>query len=187
MLRVICLNWILKQAHAKIIADHKNKQTLRHLAWETSETPQLSDAKCSFSKKWLIKCLCVDDGLTAHLKPQSGLNLIITSAALISNWLQEVKHHLNSNHQFTKWKICHTYENCKVNQLAKKLSCEDWSLLERQPDAEDTSWHLFKQSWTIVIIIKQSYQGHIRDIMQDIVYSFKSLKKQKASSPMIIN
>jgi hypothetical protein len=104
MLRVICLNWILKQAHAKVITDCKNKQTLRHLAWGTSETPQLSDTKCSFSKKWLIKCSCVDDGLTAHLKPQSGLNLIIASAALILNWLQEAKHHLNSNHQFTKWR-----------------------------------------------------------------------------------
>jgi hypothetical protein len=179
MLRVICLNWILKQAHVKVVADCKNKQTLRHLAWGTSETPQLSDTKCSFSKKWLIKCSCVDDGLTAHLKPQSGLNLIIASAALILNWLQEAKHHLNSNHQFTKWKIRHTYENHKMNQLVKKLSCEDWSLLEHQPDAEDTSQHLFKQSWTIVIIIKQFYQGHIRDIMQDIVYSPKPLKKQK--------
>ncbi len=74
-----------------------------------------------------------------------------------------------------------------MNQLVKKLSCEDWSLLERQPDAEGTFWHLFKQSWTIVIIIKQSYQGHIRDIMQDIVYPPKPLKKQKAASPVIIN
>jgi len=187
MLRVICLNWILKQAHAKVVTDCKNKQTLRHLAQETSETPQLSDTKCSSDKKWLIECSCVDDGLTAHLKPQSGPNLIIASAALILNWLQEAKHHLNSNHQFTKWKIHHTYENCKVNQLAKKLSHEDWSLLERQPDAEGTFQHLFKQSWTIVITIKQFYQGHIRDIMWDIVYSLKPLKKQKALSPVIIN
>jgi len=187
MLRVICLNRILKQAHVKVVADCKNKQTLRHLAQETSETPQLSDTKCSSDKKWLIKCSCVDDGLTAHLKPQSGPNLIIASAALISNWLQEAKHHLNSNHQFTKWEIRHTYEDCKVNQLAKKLSCEDWSLFECQSDAENTSQHLFKQSQTIVIIIKQFYQGHIRDIMQDIVYSPKPLKKQKASSLMIIN
>ncbi len=187
MLRVICLNWILKQAHAKVITDCKNKQTLRHLAQGTSGTSQLSDTKCSFSKKWLIKCSCVDDGLTAHLKSQSGSNLIIVSAALILNWLQKVKHHLNSNHQFIKWKIHHTYKNHKMNQLVKKLSCEDWSLLEHQPDAEGIFWHLFKQSQIIVIIIKQFYQGHIRDIMQDIVYSPKSLKKQKAPSPMIIN
>jgi len=74
-----------------------------------------------------------------------------------------------------------------MNQLAKKLSHEDQSLLEHQSDAEGTFQHLFKQSWTIVIIIKQFYQDHIRDIMQDIVYSPKSLKKQKALSLVIIN
>jgi len=187
MLEVICLNWILKQAHVKVVTDCKNKQTLRHLAWGTSGTPQLSDTKCSSDKKWLIKCSCVDDGLTAHLKLQSGPNLIIASAALILNWLQEAKHHLNSNHWFTKWEICHAYEDHKMNQLVKKLSCEDWSLLERQPDAEDTSQHLFKQSQIIVIIIKQFYQGHIKDIIWDIVYPPKPLKKQKALSLVIIN
>jgi hypothetical protein len=49
----------------------------------------LSNNVCSFSRKWGIKCLCNDDESAALLKLKSGLNLIVASAGLILNWLQE--------------------------------------------------------------------------------------------------
>jgi len=71
-----------------------------------------------------------------------------------------------------------------VNQLAKKLSCDNQSLLERVSDEEDNLQHQFEQSQTIVITTKQFYRGHITEVMQDIVYSLKSLKKQKV--PLLV-
>ncbi len=186
MLRVICLNWILKKAHVKVIAACRKRHHWEHLSWETSSNSQLLNNVCSFGRKWGIKCFCNDDESAALLKLKSGLNLIVASASLILNWLQEAMNHLNSEDKFTKWEIRHTYENHKMNQLVKKLSCDNWSLLEHIFDEEDNLQHQFEQSQTIVIITKQFYRDHITEVMQDIVYSLKSLKKQKVSSLMII-
>ncbi len=177
MLRVICLNQILKKAHVKVIAAHRKRHHWEHLSWETSSNSQLSNNVCSFDRKWGIKCLCNNDESAALLKLKSGLNLVVVSAGLILNWLQEVTDHLNSEDKFTKWEICHTYKNHKINQLAKKLSHDDWSLLEHIPDEEDNLQHQFEQSQIIVIIINQFYKGHMTEIMQDIVYLLKPLKK----------
>ena len=179
MLRVICLNWILKKAHAKVIAAHRKRHHWEHLSWETSSNPQLSNNVCSFSRKWGIKCFCNDDESAALLKLKSGLNLVVASAGLILNWLQEATNHLNSEDKFTKWKIHDIYENHKMNQLVKKLSCDNWSLFEHVPDREGNLWHQFRQSQIIVIITKQFYRGHITEVMQDIVYPLKPLKKWK--------
>ncbi len=186
MLRVICLNQILKKAHVKVIAACRKRHHWEHLSQETSSNSQSSNNVCSFSKKWGIKCLCNDDEPAALLKLKSGLNLVVASADLISNWLQEAMNHLNSEDKFTKWEIHHIYKDYKVNQLVKKLSCDNWSLLEHVPDEEDNLWHQFRQSQTIVIIIKQFYSGHITKVMWDIVYSLKPLKKWKVSLPVII-
>ncbi len=186
MLRVICLNQILKKAHAEVIAAHRKRHHWEYLSWETSSNPQLSNNVCSFGRKWGIECLCNDDESAALLKLKSDLNLIVASAGLILNWLQEATNHLNSEDKFTKWEIHHTYENCKMNQLVKKLSHNDQSLLKHISDEEDNLWHQFRQSQIIVIITKQFYRGHITEVMQDIVYSLKPLKKQKVSSLVII-
>ncbi len=186
MLRVICLNQILKKAHAEVIAAHRKRHHWEHLSWETSSNSQLSNNVCLFDRKWDIKYFCNNDESTVLLKLKSDLNLIVASADLILNWLQEATDHLNSEDKFTKWEICHVYENCKMNQLAKKLSCDNWSLLEHVPDEEGNLWHQFRQSWIIVIIIKQFYRDHITEVMWDIVYSLKLLKKQKVSLLMII-
>ncbi len=186
MLRVICLNQILKKAHVKVIAACRKRHHWEHLSWETSSNSQLSNNVCSSDKKWGIECLCNDDEPAALLKLKSDLNLIVVSAGLILNWLQETMNHLNSEDKFTKWKICHIYENCKVNQLVKKLSHNDWSLLKCISDEEDNLWHQFRQSQIIVIITKQFYRDHITEVMQDIVYSLKPLKKWKVFSPVII-
>jgi len=186
MLRVICLNQILKKAHAEVIAAHRKRHHWEHLPQETSSNPQLSNNVCSFNRKWGIKCLCNNDEPAALLKLKSGFNLIVASAGLILNWLQEATDHLNSENKFTKWEIHHTYKDHKVNQLVKKLSCDNQSLLEHVPDEESNLWHQFRQSQTIVIITKQFYRGHITEVIWDIVYPLKPLKKWKVSSSVII-
>ncbi len=186
MLRVICLNQILKKAHAEVIAAHRKRHHWEHLSWGTSSNPQLSNNVCSSDRKWGIKCLCNDDESAALLKLKSGFNLVVASAGLILNWLQKATDHLNSEDKFTKWEIHHIYKDCKMNQLVKKLSCDNQSLLEHVPDEENNLWHQFEQSQTIVIIIKQFYRHHITEVMQDIVYSLKPLKKWKVFSPVII-
>ncbi len=73
-----------------------------------------------------------------------------------------------------------------MNQLVKKLSHDNQSLFEHISDEEDNLWHQFEQSQTIVIITKQFYRDYITEVMWDIVYPLKPLKKWKVSSLMII-
>jgi len=64
-----------------------------------------------------------------------------------------------------------------MNQLAKKLSVDDQSLLEHQFNQKNVLQSMLEQSQIIVIIMKQFYQDYITDIMKHIFYLFKSLKK----------
>jgi len=73
-----------------------------------------------------------------------------------------------------------------MNQLVKKLSHDNQSLFEHISDEEDNLQHQFEQSQTIVITTKQFYRDYITEVMQDIVYSLKPLKKQKVFSSVII-
>jgi len=56
---------------------------------------------------------------------QMRLNLIVISAALVANWLQEAQIHLNPENKPEKWAVRHAYDDVKMNKLAIKLFKSD--------------------------------------------------------------
>jgi len=116
-------------------------------------------------------------------------NLIVVSAALVANWLQEAQIHLNSENKPEKWVVRHIYDDVKLNKLAIKLFKSDQKLLKLKSDNVSNSVHLqptFEQSHTIVIITRGLYSGHIKQIMKDTHYSSKLSRSKKAQQLMYI-
>jgi len=70
------------------------------------------------------------------------LNLIVVSAALVVNWLQEAQIHLNSENKSEKWVMRHAYDDVKMNKLAIKLFKSDQKLLKLEPNNVSNSAHL---------------------------------------------
>jgi len=117
------------------------------------------------------------------------LNLIVIPAALVVNWLQEAQIHLNPENKSEKWAVRHTYDDVKMNKLAIKLFKSDQKLLKLEPDNVSNSVYLqptFEQSCTIVIITRESYSGHIKQIMKDTHYSSKLSRSRKAQQSVHI-
>jgi hypothetical protein len=88
---------------------------------------------------------------------QMRLNLIVVSAALVANWLQEAQIHLNPENKPEKWAVRHTYDDVKMNKLAIKLFKSDQKLLKLELNNVSNSVHLqptFEQSCIIVIITR---------------------------------
>lgn len=163
------MNEVLEEAHAEVTMARKNKLFDKHLARGTSDSPQLSHARCPSGRKFGIKCPCVDRGPATRLKPQAGANLIMVPAALVPIWLREAGKHLDPNTKPLAWELRHAYRDRKMNQLADKLSVSDRNLLERQPDNRNVFRSQFGQSRAIVVTTKLSYRGHVRDVMRDVI------------------
>jgi len=120
---------------------------------------------------------------------QIRLNLIVVSAALVANWLQEAQIYLNSENKPEKWAVKHAYNDAKMNKLAIKLFKSDQKLLKLELNNVGNSVHLqptFEQSHIIVIITKGLYSGHIKQIMKDTHYSSKLSRSRKAQQLMHI-
>ena len=120
---------------------------------------------------------------------QMRLNLIVVPAALVANWLQEAQIHLNSENKPEKWVVRHTYDDIKMNKLAIKLFKSDQKLLKLEPDNVSNSVHLqptFEQLHTIVIITRELYSDHIKQIMKDTHYSSKLSRSRKAQQSVYI-
>jgi len=120
---------------------------------------------------------------------QMRLNLIVVSAALVANWLQEAQIHLNPENKSEKWAVRHTYDDVKMNKLAIKLFKSDQKLLKLELDNVSNPVHLqptFKQSCIIVIITRESYSGHIKQIIKDTHYSSKLSRSRKAQQSVHI-
>ena len=117
------------------------------------------------------------------------LNLIVVSAALVANWLQEAQIHLNPENKSEKWVMRHTYDDVKMNKLAIKLFKSDQKLLKLKPDNVSNSVYLqptFEQSCIIIIITRESYSDHIKQIMKDTHYSSKLSRSRKAQQSVHI-
>jgi len=120
---------------------------------------------------------------------QMRLNLIVVSAALVANWLQEAQIHLNPENKPEKWAVRHTYGDVKMNKLAIKLFKSDQKLLKLESNNVGNPVHLqptFEQSHIIVIITRGLYSDHIKQIMKDTHYSSKLSRSRKAQQPMHI-
>jgi len=74
-----------------------------------------------------------------------------------------------------------------MNKFAVKLIRNDQKLLKQQQytanDFDDLQ-HTFKQLHIIVIITRELYNNHIKQIMKDIHYSLKLSKSKKISQSM---
>jgi len=119
---------------------------------------------------------------------QMRLNLIVISAALVANWLQEAQIHLNPENKPEKWAVRHAYDDIKMNKLAIKLFKSDRKLLKLESNNVSNPVHLqptFEQLRTIVIT-KGLYSGHIKQIMKDTHYSSKLSRSRKAQQLMHI-
>ncbi len=111
------------------------------------------------------------------------LNLIVIPAAFVANWLQEAQIHLNPENKPEKWAVRHAYDDAKMNKLAIKLFKSDQKLLKLELNNVGNPVHLqptFEQSHIIVIIIRELYSGHIKQIMKDTHYSSKLSRSRKA-------
>jgi len=112
------------------------------------------------------------------------LNLIVILITLVANWLQETQIHLDFENKFEKWVVKHIYDDIKINKLTVKLFRSDWKLLKQQQfivnDFDDFQ-HTFEQSHIIVIIIRELYNNHIKQIMKNIHYLQKLSKSRKIS------
>jgi len=76
-----------------------------------------------------------------------------------------------------------------MNKLAIKLFKSDQKLPKLKSDNVSNSVHLqptFEQSHTIIIITRESYSDHIKQIMKDTHYSSKLSRSRKAQQPMHI-
>ncbi len=183
------MNRIMKVFYHEVKEACESKQFHQHLIKRTFEKPQLKDAECPFSNQWGFLCSCIDDSSASQMISQMRLNLIVVSAALVANWLQEAQIHLNPENKPEKWAVRHTYDDVKMNKLAIKLFKSDQKLLKLKPDNVGNSVHLqptFEQSCTIVITTRESYSGHIKQIMKDTHYSSKLSRSRKAQQPVHI-
>ena len=120
---------------------------------------------------------------------QMRLNLIVVSATLVANWLQEAQIHLNPENKPEKQAVRHAYGDTKMNKLAIKLFKSDQKLLKLEPDNVSNSVYLqptFEQLRIIVIITRGSYSDHIKQIMKDTHYSPKLSRSRKVQQLMHI-
>ncbi len=117
------------------------------------------------------------------------LNLIVISAALVANWLQEAQIHLNPENKPEKWAVRHAHDDVKMNKLAIKLFKSDQKLLKLESNNVSNSVHLwptFEQLCIIVIITRESYSDYIKQIMKDTHYSLKLSRSRKAQQSVHI-
>ncbi len=76
-----------------------------------------------------------------------------------------------------------------MNKLAIKLFKSDWKLLKLELNNVSNSVHLqptFEQSHIIIIITRELYSDHIKQIMKDTHYSLKLSRSRKAQQSMHI-
>jgi len=71
----------------------------------------LLNDQCLSDRKFNIECSYIDNDLVFCLKSQNNFNLIVISAALVLNWLQEMKKYLNLSNKSFKWEVCYVYKN----------------------------------------------------------------------------
>ncbi len=183
------MNCIIKVSYCKVKEAHESKQFHQHLTKKIFEKPQLKDAECSSDNQWGFLCSCIDDSSALQMISWMRLNLIVISATLVANWLQEAQIHLNPENKSEKWAVRHTYDDIKMNKLAIKLFKSDWKLLKLESNNVGNSVHLwptFEQSHIIVIIIRELYSDHIKQIMKDTHYSSKLSRSRKAQQSVHI-
>ena len=185
---LVCLNHILKVAHAEISHDHWAKKYDQYLTWEITESPQLAMTQYLFRDKFEIQCSCIDDDSASQLKSLSDVNLIMISAALISNWLQKTCTHLNSDNKLNKWEIKHVYDDVKMNKLVKKLFIENQPLLELVTISKksDIFWHTIEQTHIIVITTRESYADYVHNVMKEMYQSSKTTLRTRRMSKLMI-
>lgn len=98
--------------------------------------------------------------------------MIVVPAALVPNWLQEIRTHLESNDTHSRWEVRQAYDP-KLSQLAAELTKSDRLLIEREPELAERPTNLVHrpdQSRVIVVTTKGRYNGHVRELMKDIHY-----------------
>ncbi len=183
------MNCIMKVSYHKVKETHESKQFHWHLTKKTFKKPQLKNAECSFSNQWGFLCSCIDDSSASQMISQMRLNLIMIPTALVVNWLQEAQIHLNPENKPEKWAVRHAYDDVKMNKLAIKLFKSDQKLLKLELDNVSNSVHLqptFEQLHTIIIITRELYSDHIKQIMKDTHYSLKLSRSRKAQQSVHI-
>ena len=187
MLTLVCLNCILKVAHAEISHDCWAKKYDQHLTWETAESSQLMMTQCSSRDKFEIQCSCIDDDSASQLKSLSDVNLIMMSAALIPNWLQKTYTHLNSDNKLKKWEVRHVYDDVKMNKLVKKLFIENQSLLKLVTISEksDIFQYTIEQTHIIIITTRESYADYVHNVMKEMYQSSKTISRTIRMSKLI--
>ncbi len=96
---------------------------------------------------------------------------------------------MNPENKPEKWAVRHTYDDVKINKLAIKLFKSDQKLLKLELNNVSNSVHLqptFEQLRIIIIITRELYSDHIKQIMKDTHYSSKLSRSRKAQQSMHI-
>ncbi len=170
----------LHLAHAKVSL-FREKLDDKHLLVESQKFSQNLETKCSSDESWSMICLCVKSSLTAMLKSNLELILILLSLILISNWQSEFTKTLTSVSRLDiKLYVNHRSEKNKL-LLEDRLLFQDRKKIETDENEIDVTVTTFikEQKRLVVLTESKSYETHVKCIIVNQKDVWNEIDKSK--------
>ena len=108
----------------------------RHLDRSTPDHPQAANAVCPSGNRFGILCVCLDRNPLKYYTPRIGAALVLAPPGLLTNWINEMRTHLDLTDKEFAWCPRYCYQDGKMAvKYVMPLSTRDESLLRIQPAA----------------------------------------------------